>query len=280
VKAVHRLAQVTAAVAFLLIIAGALVTSTGSSLAIPDWPLAYGHLIPPMHGGIPFEWGHRVMAGIVTLLTFFLAGLIWRVEKRGRVKLLAAAAAGGIVVQAIFGGMTVLLRLPPELSIAHACLGPIVFCLLVSLAQTTSVWYADPATVIATPSSAAFKKTGWIFAGVVFLQILWGAIIRHMGQAVGLHILWAFVVLGVTVFVLVKSYRPVKIPQLSRPALLLVHLVPLQFILGFISLKILFSSTFNPGFGAAAALTAAHVAVGDLILATTVIWLLRTYKTR
>ncbi|MDE1976536.1 MAG: COX15/CtaA family protein [Elusimicrobia bacterium] len=277
-RAAHRLAQATAAAAFLLIIAGALVTSTGSSLAIPDWPLAYGKLIPPMHGGIPFEWGHRVLAGCVTLLTFFLAGVLWRLETRRGVRLLALAAAGGIVLQAIFGGMTVLLRLPPELSIAHACLGPVVFCLLVALAQTTSPWYADPATTVKTPSSAKFKKIGWIFSVVVFLQILWGAIIRHMGQAVGLHILWAFVVLGMAIFVLVKSYRP-KIPQLSRPALLLVHLVPLQFILGFISLKILFSSTFNPGFGSAAALTASHVAVGDLILATTVVWLLRAYKT-
>ena len=38
-----RLATRTVAVSvFLLLVAGALVTSTGSGLAVPDWPLSYG----------------------------------------------------------------------------------------------------------------------------------------------------------------------------------------------------------------------------------------------
>ncbi|MHB2025257.1 MAG: COX15/CtaA family protein [Elusimicrobiota bacterium] len=272
-KAAYRLAQCAATAAFFLVVAGALVTSTGSSLAIPDWPLAYGRLIPPMIGGIPFEWGHRVLAGAVSLLAFFLAGLVLSLKAPIQSKILALAAAGGIFIQALFGGLTVLLRLPPLLSIAHACLGPVVFSLLAATAQTLSPRYSDSG--FSDQNSPRLTRAGIVMIGVVFLQILFGAIIRHTGEGIGLHILWAFVVVAAAVSLLVKSYRPVKIPALSRPALLLIHLVPLQFILGFIALKIRFSSGIGVGFGQSAAFTAAHVAIGDLILAVSAVWLVR-----
>ena len=47
-----------------LLIAGALVTSNDAGLSIPDWPLAYGSLVPPMVGGILYEYGHRMIRRI------------------------------------------------------------------------------------------------------------------------------------------------------------------------------------------------------------------------
>ena len=58
----HRYAVFTACCTFLLLIAGALVTSNDAGLSIPDWPLAYGSLTPPMVGGIRYEFTHRVIA--------------------------------------------------------------------------------------------------------------------------------------------------------------------------------------------------------------------------
>jgi len=69
----HRYALFTAACTFILLLAGALVTSTGSSLAVPDWPLSFGKFFPEMKGGVLFEHGHRMIAGTVTLLTLGLA---------------------------------------------------------------------------------------------------------------------------------------------------------------------------------------------------------------
>ena len=60
-----RFAQATAAMTFVLLIAGGLVTSTDSGLAVPDWPLSYGTLLPPMVGGIRYEHTHRVIAALV-----------------------------------------------------------------------------------------------------------------------------------------------------------------------------------------------------------------------
>src|SRR5215510_12958374 len=45
---VHRFAVLTAGATLILIFVGALVTSTGSGLAVPDWPLSFGQVFPPM----------------------------------------------------------------------------------------------------------------------------------------------------------------------------------------------------------------------------------------
>jgi heme A synthase len=73
-KWLHWLAISVAAMSVILIAAGALVTSTKSGDAIPDWPTSYGALIPSyLAGGVLFEWSHRVIAGFTALLVFALA---------------------------------------------------------------------------------------------------------------------------------------------------------------------------------------------------------------
>ena len=134
----HRLSQILAVLTFCLLFLGGLVTSTGSGLAVPDWPLSYGTLFPPMVGGIRFEHTHRVVASLAGLLSLVL---VIRVgfEKRGRtVRWLAISSFGLVVLQGILGGLTVLHRLPAPISIFHACLGPIFFCSVVALTEVTS----------------------------------------------------------------------------------------------------------------------------------------------
>ena len=48
----RRFTKLVALWAVFLLFAGAQVTSTGSGLAVPDWPLSYGMFFPPMIGGI------------------------------------------------------------------------------------------------------------------------------------------------------------------------------------------------------------------------------------
>src|SRR5215210_2379370 len=69
----RRFTKLTAAWAVFLLFAGAQVTSTGSGLAVPDWPLSYGMFFPPMIGGIFYEHGHRIIAGIFGILTLIEA---------------------------------------------------------------------------------------------------------------------------------------------------------------------------------------------------------------
>src|SRR5918999_3970740 len=95
----HRFAVLTCAGTLALIFIGALVTSTGSGLAVPDWPLSYGMLMPPMVGGVFYEHGHRMAASLVGLLTLVLAVWTARREPRSGVRRLAWAALAVVIGQ-------------------------------------------------------------------------------------------------------------------------------------------------------------------------------------
>ncbi|HTC21195.1 MAG TPA: COX15/CtaA family protein, partial [bacterium] len=151
----HRYALVTTGCTFVLLLAGALVTSTGSSLAVPDWPLSFGTLFPHMTGGVLFEHGHRLVAGTVSCLMLGLAVTVQRVEERSGVKRLAWGAMGAILLQAVLGGVTVLLHLPTQVSVAHAGLAQIFFCLILTLSLLTSKGWIEekPNRLTDRPSS-------------------------------------------------------------------------------------------------------------------------------
>ncbi|HYM13676.1 MAG TPA: COX15/CtaA family protein, partial [Bryobacterales bacterium] len=140
----HRFAVFTACATFGLIIAGALVTSKDAGLAVPDWPLSYGSLMPPWVGNIRFEHGHRMVATLVGMLTIVLAAWLWKREPRRWVKRLGAAALATVVAQGVLGGITVLFFLPTLISVSHACLAQIFFCLTVTLALVTGERWKEP----------------------------------------------------------------------------------------------------------------------------------------
>src|SRR4051812_368390 len=106
----HRFYGCLAGATVLLLCAGALVTSTGSGLAVPDWPLSYGTLFPQMAGGVLYEHGHRLIAGLVAILTVVQFGWCVRTEPRRWVKKLSGFALAAVLLQAALGGLTVLLR--------------------------------------------------------------------------------------------------------------------------------------------------------------------------
>ena len=175
--------RVVAVGVFLLLVAGAMVTSTDSGLAVPDWPLSYGKVMPPMVGGIRFEHGHRLVAAFVsTLVGIEVALLLWA-EKRKWVRSLGFAAFGAILVQALLGGLTVLLLLPPAVSSAHAVLAEIVFALTAAIALVTSRGYRDGSLFAAGPADApgldAALRASKVAAGAILVQILLGAVMRH-----------------------------------------------------------------------------------------------------
>ena len=252
-----RFARLTAAATFLLLIAGGLVTSTGSGLAVPDWPLSYGKFFPPMVGGIFFEHGHRMIAGVVAILIAILAITLRRREPRRWVRRLGYAAVLGVVMQALLGGLTVLLLLPAPISIAHACLGQTVFCLIVSIALVTSrAWDAIPSASL--PDARLFARCLTLTV-LLFAQLILGAIIRHAGRAVLSHIIGAGVILGMTGMLWWRlRSQPGSAGLVRRLAGTMVGLVLVQMTLGMLTLWS----------GQRVALATAHVAVGAVLLAS------------
>ena len=139
----HRFATFVAGCTVLLVLAGSLVTSTGSGLSVPDWPTTYGwnmFTFPPSKwvGGILYEHGHRLIASGVGFLTIVLAGWLWLQEPRRWMAWLGVAALGTVVAQGVLGGLTVLFFLPAAVSTAHAGLAEIFLCLTIAIALFTS----------------------------------------------------------------------------------------------------------------------------------------------
>src|SRR4051794_41009094 len=173
----HRFSTFLAAFTVLLLLAGSLVTSTGSGLSVPDWPTSYGwnmFTFPPSKwvGGILYEHGHRLIASTVGFLTILLAGWLWRAEPRRWVKRLGAAALAAVIVQGVLGGITVLFFLPAAISTAHAALAEIFFCLTVAIALVTSPRWLQGDDAVDDP---ILRRVATTATALVFVQILVGA---------------------------------------------------------------------------------------------------------
>ena len=252
----HRYAQATAVATFGLLVAGGLVTSTDSGLAVPDWPLSYGTWFPPMVGGIRYEHGHRMIAGVVGLMILGLALWLWRVESRRWVRRLGWLALGVVVTQALLGGVTVLWLLPPPVSIAHACLGPSVFILTACLAFATAPSFAAPAST--APRTAAL---GLAVAAAAAGQLLLGAIVRHPGAGVWWHAAGAGLLTLLACRFLLRLRRDSELPhRLRRGAGRLAMLLSAQWVLGWLA----FTHRHH------VLVVTGHMAIGSLVLAQTV----------
>jgi cytochrome c oxidase assembly protein subunit 15 len=285
----HRLAVVTAGATFVLLFVGGLVTSTGSGLAVPDWPLSFGQVFPRMEGGVLSEHGHRLVAALVGCLTLVLA--LWTVvrEPRPGVRALALLALFAVVLQGVLGGVTVLYQLPTAVSVTHACLAQTFFCLTVALALVTGPGWQRPPAVALDPRSPV-PTAATLATAVVFAQLVLGALVRHLHAGLAIpdfplafgrvipplvtthvtvhfaHRVGALVVTAsvVGLAVLVLRARPAP-AALRRPALAAVGLLAVQLTLG--ALVIWSRRSVVP--------TTAHLAVGAALLATCLVVALR-----
>ena len=180
----HRLALLTSASAFFLLFLGGLVTSHQAGLSVPDWPTSYGWnmFTFPMKdwmGNIFYEHTHRLFASYVGFLILVQAVLIQRFEVRSWVKKLGWLALGGVILQGVLGGITVLMYLPPAVSSAHAGLGQAMFCLTIAIAMVTNKKWDDFKTKRQERSNYGVRFWTLVSVIVVFVQLLVGAVMRH-----------------------------------------------------------------------------------------------------
>jgi cytochrome c oxidase assembly protein subunit 15 len=184
----RRFTKLVAVSTLFLIFAGAMVTSTGSGLAVPDWPNTYGWFmfsfpLSKMVGGIFYEHGHRLIASTVGFLCIIQAFWLQRREPKRFVRTLGWLSLAAVIVQGLLGGITVILLLPKAVSISHAALAEIFFCINVSIAFFTSRWYERLASM---EKGDAPVKMAWGLTGLVYAQILAGAVMRHLGAGLAI----------------------------------------------------------------------------------------------
>jgi cytochrome c oxidase assembly protein subunit 15 len=294
----HLYARFVSAATVLLIVAGGLVTSTGSGLAVPDWPTSYGwnmFTFPMRHmvGGIFYEHGHRLIASGVGFLTVVLALWIWKAEPRRWMRVLGFTALAAVCVQGILGGITVLYFLPTPVSTAHAGLAQIFFCLTVAIALFTSRGWIGPK--YEPVDDRMLRLTATVTTAFIYLQILVGATMRHSGAGLAIpdfplifggivppewtpqiaihfaHRVGALVVtLAIAATVGHVWFHHPRRSELRGPAMTLACLVLVQITLG----AFVIWSEKN------VAINTAHVAVGALTLASSLVLTLRSHQVR
>lgn len=275
----HAYAVFVACATFVLIIAGALVTSNDAALSVPSWPTPL-HWPVHMGPGGRFELGHRFIAGTVSILTILLAVWLWRGERRRWLRRLGAIAVLAVFAQAVLGGITVLLELPVTVSVSHACLGQIFFCIMVSLAVFTGrrwSWDEPKARDRGTP---ALRQFAALTTALIFVQLVLGAAFRHKGFGVIPHVVGAVVVTLAILWLVARviaGYRAE--PRLLGPALLLAGLVVVQVVLGIGSyfMLVAFRNAPQP-LPPVVDITTAHVAVGALVLATSLVLTYQAFR--
>jgi cytochrome c oxidase assembly protein subunit 15 len=293
----HRFAQFVAGCTVLLVLAGSLVTSTGSGLSVPDWPTSYGwsmFTFPASKwvGGIFYEHTHRLIASTVGLLTVVLAVWLWLRECRRWMRLLGTAALGAVIAQGVLGGLTVLFFLPPSVSTAHAGLAEIFFCMTVAIAVFTSARWAAG---YGFPDDPLLRRLTATTTALIYVQILVGATMRHTGAGlaipdfplmfghlvppqwnakIAIHFAHRVGALIVTLAILATSghvwFHHRRRLELIRPATLLIVLVAVQITLG--AVTVLSRRDIS--------IDSAHVVCGALVLATSLVLTLRSWRVK
>lgn len=273
------------AVTYGLLVFGASVRVHGAGLSCPDWPLCFGEVVPRLDFRIFLEWGHRVLASLVSV-GFLVAGSIalYRPETRSRVGGLIGAAAVALAVQIVLGGLTVLHLLAYWSVTLHLLTGNL-FCTLLLLVALRLRAVGTPAP---SPMPALARPVGLALVVAVFVQLGLGGLVssNYAGLActewptcnggvwfptftgiVGLQLFHRFG--AYTVSALVLAFWWINRGSAAhRPAAILLVLLACQITLG----------VANVLMAMPVELAILHSALADLILLTTAWSLNRVYS--
>jgi heme a synthase len=146
------------AYAFLVVYSGAYVRHGGMETACHGWPLCNGQLFPSLGNGVIINFGHRLLAGALTLGVAWL--LLKARELRGARPDLywgAVAALAAVLLQALVGGVMVLSNLSLVTLLGHGAFvalmfGALSFLVMQTLPRPASVRAGAP--VAAAPAAA------------------------------------------------------------------------------------------------------------------------------
>lgn len=232
-RGLYRFAVLTSWCTVLLLMAGALVTNNFAGDSVPDWPLAYGRLVPPLVGGIRFEYSHRVIAGIVAVLTLILAVWVVRAERRPVARHLGWSAFALVIAQAALGGFRVLAGYPDLSATAHATVAQIFFLMLVGLSIYLSPWWQSELPQLDDSGAPPARYLAVWTTAAILAQILLGAAFRHGTLGIAPHLVGA----GVVTALVAWTGRAVKNRfrenrDLRRGVVLLHSFFGIQFLLG------------------------------------------------
>ncbi len=174
---------------FVLVVLGAFTTTIGAGMVFADWPLSNGSINP--HGWLTnlamfAEHSHRLSAGVMSAVTIILAVWLWRTEERAWLRRLAYFAVGLVLLQALVGGLRVLLdhrhvemvdtSVGRLFAMLHAVLAQAFACTLLAVAAACSRGWIEGARPAISP---AVRRLGVVCCGLLFVQLAIAAVMRH-----------------------------------------------------------------------------------------------------
>ena len=237
-----------------------------------EWLNVYVH-------GVLYEHSHRLIGSIVGFLTIVLMVALWVKDARKWMRWLGVIALVAVIAQGVMGGLRVT-NLSKVLAIIHACFAQAFFALTASLVLFTSRSWLQTSVKVETTDAARLRNLNLITLGLIYIQFIFGAMLRHTGTRLDAHLLFAGLV-TIHIFLLLrrilKNYP--EQPILVRLILLLSGFLAVQLTLGFGAYLAEFTA-FGEGVPPVAGviITTAHVAIGALMLVVSVVLTLNVLR--
>jgi cytochrome c oxidase assembly protein subunit 15 len=291
-----------------LIWAGGLVTTYDAGMAVPDWPSTFGYnlWLYPWSTWFSGPWdlfiehGHRLLGTLVGILSIAFVVTVYRFERRLWMRRMAWICLAGVLLQGALGGARVLLD-DRQLAMIHGCVGPSFFAFCAALAVMTSRFWREAPVATMPGAGSGLDRLSVLTAGLALVQLLLGAQVRHISIMSGPGVFRAFVFFHLVVaaallvhalLLVARTFRAKpRSTNLTRPAVSLALLIGLQFVLGpatwvvnygwptwlaempFAAGHIVQAKSFLQ-----AMIVTAHVAVGSLVLAYSVVVAMRSFR--
>jgi len=138
VPAVKALAWTLVGAVYCQLMIGAVMRHLHAGLSIPDFPLAFGRLIPPMlNERVAIHFAHRVGAAVVTViaLTLVTVTMLTAASRHARLRRVALGLIGAVAVQVALGASVIWMRREPVITSLHVVNGAVVLATALLLAM-------------------------------------------------------------------------------------------------------------------------------------------------
>lgn len=228
--------------------------------------------VPPTE---PLPWPMSANATLTFWAIAVVAAASGLLLPGGGVRLGVIVALGAVMVQGLLGGLRVRLNVyfGTDLAALHGVLAQLIFAGVAGLTVLLSVRARPPGASVA----GGIRALAWGCVGVLVLQLIWGAALRHTGWTTmqRLHFLTAFVALAGIVWLIVQlGARREAWHTFGTAAVVLAVLVSVQLMLGVETWFSKFSRGVAPELqlpvttALQATIRTLHVLIGAALLAT------------
>lgn len=171
-----------------IVVTGGAVRLTKSGLGCPTWPKCTGDSLVPVAGPahspvhMAIEFGNRMLSFLVLVVAVACAVAAWRLRpaRRGP-RTLAALQVGGVLAQAVLGGVLVLVKLPPGMVAVHYLLSAGLIAAAVAL-YVRATEGDDPPRPLVRP---AVRRLGTVLVVAVAVVLAGGTIVTGTGPHAG-----------------------------------------------------------------------------------------------